>query len=68
MGLGVAVLPRRCALTEIARGHLAAVKIPELGSKRTVRMVFRRSGEMSKAGEAFLQAARASPLEAGASR
>ena len=31
MGLGVALLPRRCALTEIARGHLVAVKVPELG-------------------------------------
>ena len=32
MGIGVALLPRRCALTEIARGHLAAVKVPELGA------------------------------------
>ena len=31
-GLGVAVLPRRCALTEIARGQLAAVNVPGLGS------------------------------------
>jgi DNA-binding transcriptional LysR family regulator len=60
MGLGVAVLPRRCALTEISRGHLAAVKIPELSSPRTVRLVFRRSGELSKAAEAFLHVARLS--------
>jgi DNA-binding transcriptional LysR family regulator len=59
MGLGVAVLPRRCALTEIARGHLAAVKIPELGPSRAVRLVFRRSGELSHAAEAFLAAVRA---------
>jgi DNA-binding transcriptional LysR family regulator len=59
MGLGVAVLPRRCALTEIARGHLAAVKIPELGPSRSVRLVFRRSGEMSHAADAFLAAVRA---------
>jgi DNA-binding transcriptional LysR family regulator len=52
------VLPRRCALTEIARGHLAAVKVPELGPSRAVRLVFRRSGEMSHAAEAFLAAAR----------
>ena len=58
MGLGVAVLPRRCALTEIARGHLAAVKIPELGPSRSVRLVFRRSGEMSHAAEAFLDVVR----------
>lgn len=55
MGVGVAVLPRRCALTEIARGHLAAVKIPALGASRSVRMVFRRGGEMSKAAAAFLE-------------
>ncbi len=60
MGLGVAVLPRRCALTEIARGQLAAVKVPELGPSRSIRLVFRRSGELSHAAEAFLLAARSS--------
>ena len=42
MGLGVAVLPRRCALTEIARGDLAAVRIPALSTPRSVRIVFRK--------------------------
>jgi DNA-binding transcriptional LysR family regulator len=55
MGLGVAVLPRRCALTEIARGDLVAVKIPELSGSRTVRLVFRRGGEMTRAAAAFLE-------------
>ena len=59
MGLGVAVLPRRCALTEIARGHLVAVKVPELSSPRSVRFVFRKSGELSRAAAAFLELARA---------
>jgi DNA-binding transcriptional LysR family regulator len=54
MGLGVAVLPRRCALTEIARGQLVAVKVPELSSPRTVRLVYRRTGELSHAASAFL--------------
>ena len=54
MGLGVALLPRRCALAEIARGHLAAVRVPELGAPRTIRLVFRRTGERSRAAEAFL--------------
>jgi len=58
MGLGVAVLPRRCALTEIARGHLAAVKIPALSAPRSVRIVFRKGGEMSKAAAAFLELAK----------
>ena len=54
MGIGVALLPRRCALTEIARGHLAAVKVPELGATRQVRLAFRRTGERSRAADAFL--------------
>jgi len=59
MGIGVALLPRRCALTEIARGHLAAVRIPELGAARQVRLVFRRTGERSRAAEAFLEVVKA---------
>jgi DNA-binding transcriptional LysR family regulator len=55
LGIGVALLPRRCALTEIARGHLAAVKVPELGATRQVRLVFRRTGERTRAAEAFLE-------------
>ena len=58
-GIGVALLPRRCALTEIARGHLAAVRVPELGAPRQVRLVFRKTGERSRAAEAFLEVVRA---------
>jgi DNA-binding transcriptional LysR family regulator len=58
MGIGVALLPRRCALTEIARGHLVAVKVPELGATRQVRLVFRRTGERSRAADAFLEVVR----------
>jgi DNA-binding transcriptional LysR family regulator len=58
MGIGVALLPRRCALTEIARGHLAAVRVPELGAPKQVRLVFRRTGERSRAAEKFLSVVR----------
>lgn len=58
MGLGVALLPRRCALTEISRGHLVAVKVPELGGTRIVRLVYRKAGERSHTAEAFLTAVR----------
>ena len=58
MGIGVALLPRRCALTEIARGHLAAVRVPELGAPKQVRLVFRRTGERSRAAEKFLEVVR----------
>jgi DNA-binding transcriptional LysR family regulator len=60
MGIGVALLPRRCALTEIARGHLVAVKVPELGAPRQVRLAFRKTGERSRAAEAFLEVVRSS--------
>jgi len=58
MGIGVALLPRRCAITEIARGHLVAVKVPELGAPRQVRLAFRKTGERSRAAEAFLEVIR----------
>ena len=54
----MALLPRRCALTEISRGSLVAVKVPELGAARQVRLVFRRTGERSRAAEAFLEIVR----------
>jgi DNA-binding transcriptional LysR family regulator len=60
MGIGVALLPRRCALTEISRGHLVAVKVPELGAARQVRLAFRKTGERSRAAEAFLEIVRSS--------
>ena len=59
MGLGVALLPKRCALAEISRGQLAAVKVPPLRLARQVRLIYRREGEMSHAAEAFLDAAKA---------
>jgi DNA-binding transcriptional LysR family regulator len=58
MGIGVALLPRRCALTEIARGHLVAVKVPALGGTRQVRLAFRKTGERSRAADAFLDLVR----------
>jgi DNA-binding transcriptional LysR family regulator len=59
MGIGVALLPRRCALTEIARGSLVAIRVPDLGAARQVRLVFRRTGERSRAAEAFLEVVKA---------
>jgi DNA-binding transcriptional LysR family regulator len=55
MGTGVALLPRRCALTELARAQLMAVRVPELQSPRQVRLIYRRSGELSHAAGAFLE-------------
>jgi DNA-binding transcriptional LysR family regulator len=55
MGIGVAVLPRRCALAELAAGRLVAVRVPELSKPRLVRLVFRRAAEHSHAAQAFLE-------------
>jgi DNA-binding transcriptional LysR family regulator len=55
--MGVALLPRRCALAEIARGQLVAVKVPEVRLPRQVRLVYRK-GELSHAAAAFLTAAK----------
>ena len=63
MGVGVAVLPRRCALTEIERGDLVAVKVPEISGRRIVRFVFRRAGDLSHAAAAFLQLVKAGRTE-----
>jgi DNA-binding transcriptional LysR family regulator len=58
MGLGVALLPRRCAAAEIARGQLIAVTVPELRSPRSLRLVYRRDGELSHASQAFFDVVR----------
>jgi DNA-binding transcriptional LysR family regulator len=54
MELGVALLPRRCAEPEIARGELVALAMPEVRLRRQVRLVFRKGGERSHAAAAFL--------------
>ena len=57
IGLGVAILPRRCALTEISKGQLTAIPVAKLGLRREIRLVSHQSGQMSHAAEAFLKAA-----------
>ena len=54
MQMGVGLLPRRCADSEIARGELMALAMPEVRLRRQVRLVFRKSGERSHAAAAFL--------------
>src|SRR4030095_15026808 len=54
MQMGVALLPRRCAELEIARGELVALAMPDIRLRRQVRMVFRKGGERSHAAMAFL--------------
>lgn len=51
--LGVALLPRRCAITEIASGRLVAVPVAGISRKRQVTLVCRRANR-SHAANAFL--------------
>jgi DNA-binding transcriptional LysR family regulator len=65
MKLGVALLPKRCALSEINRGQLAAVRVPQVRLARQLRLVYRRAGELSHAGQAFLAIAKQQHGEVG---
>jgi DNA-binding transcriptional LysR family regulator len=54
--LGVALLPRRCAITEIAAGRLVAVPVQGVSRRRTLTLVCRRA-HRSHAADAFLAVA-----------
>ena len=54
--LGVALLPRRCAITEIANGRLVAVPVTGVSRRRQVTLVCRRA-HRSHAADAFLAVA-----------
>jgi DNA-binding transcriptional LysR family regulator len=54
--LGVALLPRRCAITEIASGHLVAIPVAGVSRRRQVTLVCRRA-HRSHAADAFLEVA-----------
>ena len=56
MRLGVALLPRRCAITEIEKGRLVAVPVAGVSRKRQVMLVCRRT-HRSHASDAFLTVA-----------
>ena len=55
--MGVALLPRRCAITEIASGRLVAVPVHGISRKRQLTLVC-RSAHRSHAANAFLEVAR----------
>lgn len=58
MNLGVALLPRRCAVAELSRGQLTAVRVPQVRMPRHLRLVYRQTGQLSHAATAFLEIAR----------
>jgi DNA-binding transcriptional LysR family regulator len=54
--LGVALLPRRCAITEIAGGRLVALPVAGVSRRRQVMLVCRKA-HRSHAADAFLAVA-----------
>src|SRR5437764_15435647 len=56
LNLGVALLPRRCAVTELASKRLVAVPINGISRKRAVTLVCRKA-HRSHAADAFLNVA-----------
>ena len=46
--MGVALLPKRCAVTELARGQLAAVKVQQVRLARQLRLVVRAAHEQTR--------------------
>jgi DNA-binding transcriptional LysR family regulator len=65
LNLGVALLPRRCAITEIAGKRLVAVPVNGVSRKREVTLVCRKA-HRSHAADAFLKVAQEHSLQVSA--
>jgi DNA-binding transcriptional LysR family regulator len=59
-GMGVALMPRRVAEAEVARGDLVALTVREMRFERTIHAVYRANADLSEAAQAFLVTARES--------
>lgn len=57
--VGIALVPKLTAATEIERGQLVALTVKELKLERRLHLIYRRSSALSHAANAFLQTARA---------
>ncbi|MBK6749217.1 MAG: LysR family transcriptional regulator [Pyrinomonadaceae bacterium] len=57
-GVGIALVPRLTAQSEIAAGSLAALSVSEMRLNRKLNIVYRRNSSLSHAAEAFLKTAK----------
>ncbi len=57
-GMGVALLPRRCAIAEIAANRLLAIPVAHLRWPRQLRITYRSTGDRSRAAAGFLKTVR----------
>jgi DNA-binding transcriptional LysR family regulator len=57
-GMGVALVPRLTAQSEIARSQVAALTVREMKLERRLHLVYRKGASLSHAAKAFLRVAR----------
>src|SRR6266478_2658732 len=57
-GMGVALIPRLAAQTEIERKQLAGVTVREMKLERRMHLIYRKGATLSHAAKAFLRVAR----------
>jgi len=57
-GLGVALVPRLAAQSEIERGQIAGLTVKEMRLERRLHLIYRRGATLSHAAKAFLRVAR----------
>jgi DNA-binding transcriptional LysR family regulator len=59
-GMGVALVPRLAAHTEIERNQIVALTVPEMRFERRLHLIYRRGATLSHAAKAFLRVAKPS--------
>jgi DNA-binding transcriptional LysR family regulator len=64
-GNGVALVPALSVQTEVARGELVTVAVPELNCERQLWLVYRKQGTLSYAALAFLRVVRTLAADRG---
>ena len=57
-GVGVALIPKLTAKTEIAAGQLVGLSVTEMKLERKLNIIYRRNSVLSHAAEAFLKIAK----------
>jgi len=65
MGNGVALVPAVCVRSDVQRGELVRVPVPELQIERKIRIVYRKNATLSHAARAFLKVAEAEARKPG---
>jgi len=63
-GMGVALIPRLTAQTEIARKQLAGLTVREMKLERRLHLIYRKGATLSHAAKAFLRLAHGRPDKA----